>query len=284
MRTLLPTNLLSLLFLLLAPLARAQIGTAYQDVTTMAAYASLKPCAQNCFIDGGFCPYDLVGSKIGCKSYTNCKDTNWQATNDCYCRSDLQKAAQDYLTSCVEKKCTVGDVKIDGSAAGGIYRDYCGQKGYTSVAAPASVSATATKAGTGASAATAGSNGPAETGSSSSSSSSGSGSGSGSGSTNLSTGTIIGIAVGGLAGLILLSWIIKRMINCCTPNPGSRMPPQQQQPLPYYQQPRPAYPMNLYPEQPYWQHKTESEIGPDDSVSVVTPPAIAPTMVSHTRR
>lgn len=64
-------------FLLVAP-TNAQIGTAYQDITTAPAFINLKPCAQDCFVDTGFCPNDVLASKIGCKEHTRCADSNWQ--------------------------------------------------------------------------------------------------------------------------------------------------------------------------------------------------------------
>lgn len=210
------------------------------------------------------------------------------ATNDCYCRSDLQRAAQDYLTSCVKRSCTVGDVNIDGSSAGGIYSDYCKGKGYTSVAGPASASASATRGGsTPTTTGGGGSSGPAETGTASTNGSDPPAEGS----KKMSTSTIIGIAVGSAAGLALLVTIIRYMLRWCggVGSPtysthNSQAPP----PQPYYQQQQqPSYPVNMYPEQSYWQHKpmgVESEVGPDDSVSVVTPPGMAPTLVSNMRR
>ncbi|CAI6338058.1 unnamed protein product [Periconia digitata] len=283
------TSVFSTIFLhllLLATVTNCQIGTAYQDITTVPGYADLKPCVQSCFHQTGFCPNDLLGSKIGCRAHTDCKGSNWQATNDCYCRSDLQKAAQDYLTSCVEQKCTVGDVRIDESSAGGIYGRYCNEKGYT--AAPASVSANPTKGGTTATGAS-GSTGPAETGSSSSADQTSPPPADES--KKLSISAIVGIVVGALAGLTFFAIFVRMMLKWCgcvgrPPAPSHHV--QQPPPLPYHhQQQQPSYPMNLYPEQTYWQQKpmgVESEVGPDDSISVVTPPPVAPTMVSNGRR
>jgi hypothetical protein len=272
------TLLLSVL--LFTRVTTAQIGTITQDITAIAAYGLQKPCAQSCFQTTGFCPNDILGSKIGCREHTDCYDANWQATNDCYCRSDLQKAAQDYLTSCVKRSCTAGDARIDGSTAGGIYVQYCKEKGYKLAAGPATVPASATGTATSAG----GNNGPTET--STTSPSNQQGSPSPSGSKKLPTSTIIGIAVGGLVGLVILWAVLSSVLKWFGCTGGGRKPlPQQQHPLPFHEQA--SYPMNLYPEQPYWQQKpvgAESEVGPDDSVSVVTAPRFAPTMVSNVRR
>ncbi|EON69657.1 hypothetical protein W97_08938 [Coniosporium apollinis CBS 100218] len=259
-----PSHLSLLATTLFLQLTHAQVGTITQDVYTLSAFPLQKPCAQSCFVATGICPNDVLGSEIGCNSW-NCNDRIWQATNDCYCRTDLQKPAQELLTSCVERKCTVGDVRIDASSAGSIYARYCAEKGYSPAAEPATVQATAT--GPGASTrAVGGGVGGGPTASSTSGSQ-----GSSSASGKLSTSTIIGIAVGGLAGLALLSVmckIVPRWLGC---GGGRRVPP------PMHQQP--VYPMNLYP---YYQQKAESEVTPDDSVSMVSGmPRPAPTLVSN---
>jgi hypothetical protein len=254
---------------LLLQLTNAQVGTITQDIYTLSAFSLQKPCAQSCFVVTGFCPYDVLGSDIGCKSQTNCDGNNWQATNDCYCRTDLQQPAQEYLTSCVEEGCTVGNSEIDASSAGSIYAQYCAEKGYSPATEPATVQATTT--GPGASTTTAGGGvvgGPTASSTSYSQSLS-------SGSGKLSTWTIIGIVVAGLAGLALLAVTLKIAFKRSGRGEGSKV----QQPPPIHQQP--VYPMNLYPE-PYYQQKAESEVTPDDSVSMISGmPGPAPTLVSN---
>ncbi|KAF1960381.1 hypothetical protein CC80DRAFT_292790 [Byssothecium circinans] len=263
-----PFLLFFLSALLLARFTAAQIGTVTQEVTTVSGFNLQKPCAQSCFVATGFCPNDLLGSKIGCIERAGCSDTNWQASNDCYCRTDLQKAAQSHLTSCVKAKCTAGDPKIDGSSAGSIYEQYCREKGY-SIAAPATVQASATSGSGSGGTARAGS-GPAATGDSTTAQ------------TTpqdetkkpMSISTIIGIVVGSLVGLTFLAItlrIVFKWFGCFSGRPSGGNPPvQPQQPLPY--NPPAFYPRDMYPEQPYWQQKplgTESDVGPEDSVSVV---------------
>jgi hypothetical protein len=250
---------------LLLQLTHAQVGTITQDIYDISAFPSQKPCAQSCFVLTGFCPNDVLGGIIGCKSHSNCDDSNWQATNDCYCRTDLQQPAQNYLTSCVESQCTVGDSRIDASSAGSIYAQYCAGKGY-SIVAPATVQATAT--GPGGSTGTVGGVGSGPTASSTSNSQ-----GSLSGSSKLSTTTIIGIAVGGLAGLVFLVVMIKEMFKWLGGGRNSKAPTQYQHPIN-----QPVYPIGPYSEPKAW----ESDVTPDDSVSMVSAfPRPAPTMVSN---
>jgi hypothetical protein len=267
-----PLRLSLLATTLLLQLTHAQVGTITQDIYTLSAFPLQKPCAQSCFVVTDFCPGDVLGAEIGCKTQTNCADNNWQATNDCYCRSDLQQPAQDYLTSCVEESCTVGDFKIDASSAGSIYAQYCAEKGYSPAAEPATVQATTT--GPGASTKTVGGgvgSGPTASPTSDSQSSS-------SGSGKPSTLTVIGIVVGLLAGLAFLAVTLRVVFNCLGYG-GGRKVQHPQKPPPIQQQP--VYPMDLYPE-PYYQQKAESEVTPDDSVSMVSVmPRPAPTLVSH---
>lgn len=250
---------------LLLQLAHTQVGTITQDIYTLSAFPLQKPCAQSCFVVTGFCPNDVLGGEIGCNLHTNCDGSNWQATNDCYCRTDLQQPAQSYLTSCVEEWCTVGDSKIDASSAGSIYAQYCAEKGYSPAAEPATVQATTT--GPGASTPTVG--GGVGGGPTASSTSDSQGSSSGSGTPSIST--IIGIVVGGLAGLAFLAVMLKIVFKWLGRGEGSK--PQ----YPPIHQP-PVYPRNLYPK-PYY---PESEVTPDDSVSMVSGmPRLAPTLVSN---
>lgn len=273
-----PSSLRPMMFIIaifyILTVTNAQVGTITQDLTTVSAFPLQKACAQSCFVETGFCPNDYLGSKIGCAVHTDCYDNNWQAKNDCYCRQDLQIAAQSILTSCISYNCRAGDDAIDASSAGSIYAQYCREKGYPNPTAPAVVSATTTGSG-GLTRTTAGgvSTQPTEstiTGSTSSSS-------------KLSTTAIIGIAVGGAIGLLLLLYGLKRW-GCF----GGHTPPQPP-PQPQYQYPhappqftqQPFYPQNPYPEPFFPKPHAESEVSPDDSVSMVGGPARpAPTLVS----
>ncbi|KAF2021480.1 hypothetical protein BU24DRAFT_457459 [Aaosphaeria arxii CBS 175.79] len=240
-------------------IAQVEVGSITQDVTNMPAFPSQKACARSCFVNTGFCPNDILGSAISCAEHTDCNSMNWQAKNDCYCRQDLQKPAQDILSSCVSTKCNIGDVAIDAASAGSIYANYCSQKGYPYVP-PATPNANrASTTGAGFATRTTGTLGLGPTGSSSSSS------GSSSSSNKLSITTIIGIVIGSIVGLILLAFFIRYMIRWCTPTP--KPPPLQ----PY--NPPPVHPITQFPG-PY--HSPPStiahmpEVTPEDSRSMLS--------------
>ena len=113
-----------------------------ETIFSLDVFTSQKPCAQHCFTTTDLgCPNDLVASAIGCK-YGYCSQV-FAATENCYCRPDLQSVALSWLTSCVESLCTVGDTSIDVSSAGSIYTSYCTARGYTAAPAAASASTTA---------------------------------------------------------------------------------------------------------------------------------------------
>ena len=118
-------------------LTRAQ-DTAPQTIFNLDIFSSQKPCAQWCLAGNfGGCHIDYVGNAIGCQS-SNCVG----ALDNCYCRVDLQSAAESYITACVKTSCTVGDSSIDISSAGSIYNSYCSSKGF-----PVNAPAATTQAG-----------------------------------------------------------------------------------------------------------------------------------------
>jgi hypothetical protein len=126
-------------------LIRAQ-PTDVQTIFSLDIFSSQKPCAQDCFTEGpgfvGGCFEDLVGNAIGCvPPGGECGlGSSALAPNSCYCRTDLQRAAESFLTACVKSACTVGDSSIDISSAGSIYEYYCTSLGY-----PLNVPATTTQ-------------------------------------------------------------------------------------------------------------------------------------------
>jgi hypothetical protein len=182
----------------------------------------------------------------------------------------------------VLSKCQVGDSRIDASTAGSIYAQYCAQKGYA-LASPSPVQATTTKAGGGAaSRATNPTSGPTDSSNSDTSlppSSS---------SNKLSIGAIIGIAVGGLAGLIILSWILKWVFQRF-PDKTETRPPQYlpRYPPQYSSQPPPSFPNQpVFPTDHFGQsynpsrsNQRETELTPQDSASNISSmPPYAPTL------
>jgi hypothetical protein len=106
--------------------------TSLQTIYSLDIFSSQKPCARSCFWQNYLgCQIDGVASKIGCGyNYCNQNTELVGAQNSCYCRTDLQPAAEAYITSCVKSACTVGDSSIDISSAGSIYNYYCSSKGF----------------------------------------------------------------------------------------------------------------------------------------------------------
>lgn len=245
-----------------------------QDIFTMAGYGLQKECARECIINEGIrganCQSDEVGEKIGCAELNQCN--NW-AINECYCRQDLQGPALNYISSCVDARCTVGDNKLDISTAVGFYAAYCSEKGFKAAAAgPATASAVETGGGvreTGAPTAASSREvaSPEQTGSSEGDSDTSSPS-----SSKPSVTTIIGIAAGAIAGVVLLIfgvWMLYRRIKRRDEAKRLQQLAQQQQqpPPPTYQ--APSFPMENFLSKPYFPTPPQSEISPDESASTV---------------
>lgn len=116
-------------------------NTDLQTIFSLNIFSSQKPCAQNCFTGGpgyvGGCFEDLVGNAIRCVSDNHSGlGSSALAPNFCFCRSDLQKAADSSLTACVKSGCTIGHSSIDISSAGSIYDYYYKSLGTLSTAPP----------------------------------------------------------------------------------------------------------------------------------------------------
>lgn len=119
--------------------------TAYQSIYTVDAFAAQPTCVQNCFTVGYpniECYTDVLGSFLGCPN-APCA-TAFAAVDSCYCRGDLQAAANELLGLCINELCSVGDNSVNLATAVSIYSDYCQERGFS--AAPASTTATTTKA------------------------------------------------------------------------------------------------------------------------------------------
>jgi len=101
------------------------------------------PGAQSCFAyNFAGCSTDALGGALGC--HAPLCSPQWAATNNCYCRTDLQSVATSYLSSCVDKGCTVGDFSIDVSSAISIYDSYCQGNGFAAMGnSPAATTAAA---------------------------------------------------------------------------------------------------------------------------------------------
>jgi hypothetical protein len=250
-------------------LARAQVGTVTQDITTLQDFPLQKQCAQGCFVRNyDVCPMDVLGMGLDCATIACGGNKPWQASNDCYCRLDAQKPAQEYLKNCISSSCTVGNPSIDASIAGSIYLRYCEEKGYE-ITAPASNSATTTGTAKMTRTSTGGRGsdptdsttfgGAGESTSPESKPTSQSG---------LPTSAIIGIAVAAAAALILLGvciWLCKRPRSAHSEKHSDQT---------VHLEPTPTYPQDFSSSQ-----GPASEVGPSDSVSNDGAP---PTMISLT--
>ncbi|KAI1353315.1 hypothetical protein F5Y01DRAFT_277583 [Xylaria sp. FL0043] len=84
------------------------------------AFASQRPCAQNCFGGGIFGDVGELADGIGC-AYQN-------PQNECVCRLDLQPNADEYIASCVSRGCSANTLDI--TSAVSIYDAYCTSAGY----------------------------------------------------------------------------------------------------------------------------------------------------------
>jgi len=101
-----------------------------QTITDLEPYASLLPCARNCFgTYSDCCSCDKVAQALGCDF--NCQGTVRGAPNSCYCRGDRISSANAYLSSCVKANCGgVGDYRIDLASVSTLYNGYCSSLGY----------------------------------------------------------------------------------------------------------------------------------------------------------
>ncbi|KIV90287.1 hypothetical protein PV10_07606 [Exophiala mesophila] len=64
------------------------------------------------------------------------------AVDDCYCRGDLQLVANEWLSSCIDELCTLGDNGVNLANAASIYTGYCNDRGFTALPAQNSASTT----------------------------------------------------------------------------------------------------------------------------------------------
>jgi hypothetical protein len=121
---------------LLVTLVAAQTATGPQQIFTLPAFSQQQLCVQSCYTKYNGCTTDLVGSVLGCP-IAPCTFTSGAmgAPDNCYCRGDLQGAAQSYLSACVEASCTVGDTSANVATAVSLYAGYCTSLGFTANAA-----------------------------------------------------------------------------------------------------------------------------------------------------
>ncbi|KAI0191878.1 hypothetical protein F4808DRAFT_465258 [Astrocystis sublimbata] len=102
------------------------------SITQGVAYASQRPCAQDCFAWDLYKGPDRLADKLGC-DYHN-------PQNECICRLDLQADGHAFIQSCVNQECAQNT--LDTNSAVSIYDAYCTGAGYvqktpaTTTAAP----------------------------------------------------------------------------------------------------------------------------------------------------
>jgi len=129
-----------LLMWLLVP---SVLSDTYETIASLDAYKSQRSCGQACFwvIGAGAEPFDVLGLTLGCTQ---------PVRDSCYCRTDVQAAAETYLSTCISSSCSgPGAVTNDISMATSIYDSYCLAKGFTADRSPATIAATTTPVPTG---------------------------------------------------------------------------------------------------------------------------------------
>lgn len=117
------------------------VSDTYQTIKSLDDYKEQRSCGQACFWTNGAgaAQYDVLGRTLGCTQPVRVS---------CYCRTDVQVAAEFYLSTCISSRCSgPGAFANDISMATSIYGSYCLENGYTADRSPATVPATTTAAG-----------------------------------------------------------------------------------------------------------------------------------------
>jgi hypothetical protein len=91
-------------------------------ITDAPAFTQQRPCATNCFqyVYANYHGFPLAGA-LGCNLDP--------LENSCFCRTDLEGQATQYLKSCVSDSCS--DNSNDIQTAQSVYLAYCSSNGYT---------------------------------------------------------------------------------------------------------------------------------------------------------
>jgi hypothetical protein len=114
-----PSNMLPacilfiLLFFNLCTLAatdNAQVSLCFPESSS---FQNLRRCAKDCFQDGDC---GILADQLSCVAYG-------QIQNSCFCRDDLIGDGTDYLSSCINSKCSSNT--IDVKSAVELYTGYC---------------------------------------------------------------------------------------------------------------------------------------------------------------
>jgi len=112
-------------FLLFASILFLGIGFCQTvSIQYVSAYYSQRQCAWSCQAIYADYPPVHVAQDLSCESYP--------IQNSCFCRADLQSEAENYIRTCVEKRC--GNT-LDANDAVSIYDAYCTSAGFVKAAA-----------------------------------------------------------------------------------------------------------------------------------------------------
>jgi hypothetical protein len=84
------------------------------------AWSTMRGCARGC-LQGGYID-GLAGYGMGCPE---------PRPNDCFCRTDLYSVATSFVSSCLTKECTIGNLSPDYTSAMRLCDSYCQANGYT---------------------------------------------------------------------------------------------------------------------------------------------------------
>ena len=245
---------------------RAQ--TAYESIYTLDAFDVQQTCVQSCFIQGYAniqCYTDVLGSMLGCPN-SPCSST-FAAMDGCYCRGDLQPAAHDLLSACIDELCSVGDKSVILATAASIYSGYCTSRGLKA-AAPAQNTADTTSQ----SSFSAPTTPSIRIGATSSSSTSPTNTPS---TLPASTNITMKIVLGSLGGVTVIALVVA--VICCLKMRWRKIPAK---PTPYYFDPLPNSSHYLYPE--VLPSDSVSQIGQSSLMGPSYPPQSDPSTFSTT--
>lgn len=120
-----PAVILLVLAALLVP-----VSAKPQSIGKYPGYKNQRPCAQTCFFTAISTSYfDTLGTAIGCQMSAGFTQLS---PEDCYCRADLRTLAHETLDACINPVSTLytstgcaGDAAADAATAKSIYDGYC---------------------------------------------------------------------------------------------------------------------------------------------------------------
>ncbi|KAH6696615.1 hypothetical protein BKA61DRAFT_682829 [Leptodontidium sp. MPI-SDFR-AT-0119] len=123
--------LLAFFFLLLGTVSSQSVSLQY-----VSAYASQRTCASTCQAINAKGPPDILAENLHCATDP--------IDNSCFCRTDMQPSAENYLQTCVQRFCSN---TLDASSAVSIYDAYCTSAGFVKAAITTAATTTGTAQG-----------------------------------------------------------------------------------------------------------------------------------------